>query len=256
MRIILFIIALAVQQVSLPCFSQSVSPKDAIKTVTRLDSIFWVAYNKCDVETMASFIADDVEFYHDRAGVTRSKALLIPAFSNGLCGNPNSRLRREAIEGSVQVFPMDNYGAIITGEHIFYVKEPGRDEYLDGYGKFAQLWQHTDGSWKMTRILSYDHKAPPYINKRKAVTVAKEKLIDYAGNYQSGHAGVFTVECDDQSLRVVGTNLTLSIYPENDHLFFAKDRDLQFEFIRSGRKISHLIVYEKGARVEEAKRLK
>jgi hypothetical protein len=82
-----------------------------------------------------------------------------------LCGSGNFRLRRAAVKGTVNVFVMrannNVYGAIISGEHVFYVNEKGKEEFLDGRARFAQLWMLKDGQWKMSRILSYDHHEAP-----------------------------------------------------------------------------------------------
>ena len=49
------------------------------------------------------------------------------------------------------------YGAILSGEHVFYVRQKGKPEVLDGRAKFTHLWLLKDGVWKMSRVLSYDH---------------------------------------------------------------------------------------------------
>lgn len=80
-----------------------------------------------------------------------------------LCSNEHFRLRREAVAGSVQVFPLENdgsiYGAILSGEHVFYIWGKDRAEYLDGRARFTHVWLlQADGGWKMSRILSYGHR--------------------------------------------------------------------------------------------------
>jgi hypothetical protein len=40
---------------------------------------------------------------------------------------------------------------------VFYIKEAGRDEFLDGHAKFTHVWLLKDGAWKMSRVLSYSH---------------------------------------------------------------------------------------------------
>ena len=49
------------------------------------------------------------------------------------------------------------YGAIVAGEHLFYVRPPDKPEFLDGRARFVSLWLLKDGAWKMARLLSYDH---------------------------------------------------------------------------------------------------
>jgi ketosteroid isomerase-like protein len=134
---------------------------DVSAAVLQRDGAFWKAYNACDVPAMAEFFTEDVEFYHDRGGLTLGHPSLVDALRQSLCGNPDSRLRREAVEGTVHVFPMKKndvvYAAILSGEHVFYVKQKGKAEFLDGRAKFMDLWTLKDGVWKMSRVLSYDH---------------------------------------------------------------------------------------------------
>src|SRR5690606_476647 len=129
-------------------------------TILRLDSLFWQAYNTCNLEKMADHFTDDVEFYHDKGGATFGLPALLAATRKGMCNEAGSfRLRREAVDGTVKVFPLLEdgavYGAILTGEHVFYVLEKGKAERLDGKARFTHLWLLQDGSWKMARVLSY-----------------------------------------------------------------------------------------------------
>lgn len=135
--------------------------KQLKETILSLDSAFWEAYNHCDVDKMNEFLTDDLEFYHDKAGLTVTLATLSENVRNGLCGNKDWWLRREEVAGTVQVFTLENYGAIISGEHYFYINETGKKEVLDGWAKFTHVWRFQDNEWKMHRILSYDHKPAP-----------------------------------------------------------------------------------------------
>ena len=125
------------------------------------DSVFWVSYNSCNTSSMQSLLTDDVEFYHDKGGITLGRENLIASIQKNLCSNENFRLRREAVKGTMKVFPLKNngivYGALISGEHVFYILEKGKPERLDGLAKFSQLWILKENTWKMSRILSYDH---------------------------------------------------------------------------------------------------
>src|SRR5712672_2389002 len=69
------------------------------------DGRFWSAYNACDTETMKGFFTDDVEFYHDKGGITKGSNALLDGIKSNLCGNNKTRLRREVVAGSVKVFP-------------------------------------------------------------------------------------------------------------------------------------------------------
>jgi hypothetical protein len=131
------------------------------KIILLQDSLFWIAYNNCDVVSMMQFFTDDVEFYHDRGGITKGLQDLTEGIQRNLCGNNNFRLRREVVKGSVKVFTLSSsnnlYGAIISGEHVFYVIEKGKEERLDGLAKFTHVWLLQNNTWKMSRVLSYDH---------------------------------------------------------------------------------------------------
>jgi hypothetical protein len=49
--------------------AQSTTPTDSLfKTIESLDSRFFDAYNHCDLATISSMVADNLEFYHDVTG--------------------------------------------------------------------------------------------------------------------------------------------------------------------------------------------
>jgi hypothetical protein len=51
----------------------------------------------------------------------------------------------------------------------------------------------------------------------------------------------------------VGGKTKFVLHPESENLFFITERDLTFEFVKEGSKVSKIIVREHGAVVEEAK---
>jgi hypothetical protein len=144
--------------------SMAQSDAEVKALIFKQDSLFWITYNTCDTAANKSFFTTDVEFYHDKGGVTLGSQALATSLKNNLCSNPDFRLRRQAVPGTVHVFPLRNgsnvYGAVISGEHLFYIIEKG-NERVDGLAKFTHLWIVKDGVWKMSRILSYDHGPVP-----------------------------------------------------------------------------------------------
>ena len=132
-------------------------PGDVEAAVRAADAAFWNAYNACDVAAMGDFISEDVEFYHDKSGLTKTRASLTDSISKNLCSNPKSHLRREAISASVKFYPMAGNRALLVGEHRFYVNDTGKPEFLDGQARFDDLWEFADGHWRMSRIFSYAH---------------------------------------------------------------------------------------------------
>ena len=225
-------------------------------TILHLDSAFWNAYNNCDSAHFKDFFTDDVEFYHDKGGVTTDAKSLIEALNKNICGNANSHLRREAIAGTVKIFPMQNgdqiYGAIISGQHGFYITEKGKPEYRSGDADFTQLWVLKDGVWKMSRILSYNHHEPEYKNTRKEIELPAQKLDKLSGIYKSSQSGSMTVVRENKMLILKGGGQSYTLYPQTDTSFFTKERDLVFEFAKdaTGKPVK-LIVKEHGAVADE-----
>src|SRR6266496_3356979 len=198
---VMFIIVLAVCAAHV--FAQTEQQK-LTATILHLDSAFWKAYNNSDTVHFKDFVTDDVEFYHDKGGITTGASALIESLNKNLCGNVNYHLRREAVTGTVKVFPMQNsgkmYGAIITGEHLFYITQNAKPEFLDGDANFTQLWLLKDGVWKMSRILSYNHHTPEYINTRREIVLPDQQLDQLKGTYKSAQSGTMTVTRENKVL--------------------------------------------------------
>ncbi len=165
------VLPLAIGMCAMACtVSAETEPLDLSSAVLQRDSLFWKAYNACDVKTMGEFFTEDVEFYHDRSGITLGLTNLVGVLRVNLCGNPDSRLKREAVDGTVRVFPLAKentvYGAVHSGEHLFYILDKGKPERADGLARFTHLWLLKDGVWKMSRVLSYDHGPAPAASLR------------------------------------------------------------------------------------------
>lgn len=141
-----------------PATAQAVPSLDAIqsrgeldKTMSALDAALFDAYNRCDLEKFSTFLADDIEFYHDQGGVTLGKDKLTLSVKQNICGGD---VRRELVSGSLQTHYMKGYGAVQIGVHRFFHPQSNTPP---GEGKFIHLWQYKDGAWKITRAISYDH---------------------------------------------------------------------------------------------------
>jgi ketosteroid isomerase-like protein len=121
-------------------------------TIQSLDTRLFDAYNHCDLTTFGSMLADDLEFYHDKTGLMRGRQAVVDAVKKNICG----KVTRELVPGTLEVYPIANYGAVEIGVHRFH--HPG-DKGTEGMGeaKFIHLWQETNGTWKVTRVISFDH---------------------------------------------------------------------------------------------------
>lgn len=118
--------------------------------LSKLDSeLFDAAFVSCDQKKFEVFFTDDAEFYHDLAGVKFGPAVK----KLGLCPKDKG-LRRVLNRASVQVFPVEGYGAIQTGDHTFV--QNGR-KTVEG-AHFVHLWRHTENGWKIARIFSFGHE--------------------------------------------------------------------------------------------------
>ena len=240
---------------NLPVIAQK-NEQELTNIILQRDSLFWKTYNSCDTANMGEFFSKDIEFYHDMGGPSSGSTSLIETFSKNLCKPDNSfRLRREAVEGTYHVYPLKQsgviYGAILTGEHVFYILEKGKPEYLDGLAKFTHLWILKDGSWKMTRILSYDHGPAKKENKQREIILASSVLSAYAGKYKGQHSGIVEIETGSYMLLLKTSDGKFQIYPEKENLFFSKERDLTFEFVKKGNVVTKMIVREEGDIAEE-----
>lgn len=146
----------------LPCFGHTQPAPDAsaaqnlFNEIAAADAALFGAFNSRDVEKFKALLTEDLEFYHDKDGFSKSRESEVKSFE-ALCRQP-MRVRRELVAGSLEVFPIPNYGATQLGTHRFYETEPGREEKLVGIARFLHVWQKKDGEWKLARVISYDHK--------------------------------------------------------------------------------------------------
>ena len=117
-----------------------------------MDKKLFVAFNARDIGIVSEIFDPSLEFYHDRGGLSGYEQTIKQLKQN--FSSPMSP-RRELVAGTLEVFPVPNYGAIQAGEHRFCHEENGKTDC--GTFKFVHVWQKKDGKWKITRVVSYDH---------------------------------------------------------------------------------------------------
>ena len=127
-------------------------PSDLYDEIARADAEFFAAFNACDLETMAETFAEDLEFYHDIAGLSDRTSTMRATTEN--CERQLG-LERELVEDSHEVYPIKDYGAIQIGRHTFCHPENG--ENVCGTFEFLHVWRRTEEGWKIARVISYDH---------------------------------------------------------------------------------------------------
>lgn len=132
--------------------AQSVADSELYKTVAGLDTKLFDAYNNCDLNTLSSLVTDDLEFYHDKTGLAVGKQPFLDAIKLNICG----KVHRTLTPKSLEVHPLAGYGAVEIGAHTF--SNPASAEKVNGEAKFIMLWQNKSGTWKVSRVISYDHE--------------------------------------------------------------------------------------------------
>jgi ketosteroid isomerase-like protein len=123
-------------------------PKTLYDSIVAMDAAWEDAYNNCKLDVMSDIMSEDLEFYHDQGGMMTSKTKLIEALKNNIC----NKVTRELKKGSIEVYPIPNYGAVEMGMHGFHNSmEPNSTTH---FAKFVHLWKREGGKWRITRVIS------------------------------------------------------------------------------------------------------
>jgi hypothetical protein len=137
---------------AVPSLDSIKSQEELTRAITALDKELFDAYNTCNIGKLGTLVVDDLEFYHDKTGLAVGKQTFLDAIKNNICG----KVTRQLVPGTLEVYPLQGYGAVEIGVHRFY--HPGtQDHDVVGEAKFVTLWQYKDGAWKVSRVISYDH---------------------------------------------------------------------------------------------------
>lgn len=120
--------------------------------IVGLDAAMFGAFNDHDLERLMALFDADLEFYHDLGGLQRY-ADVAAGFKNLFARGDG--LRRDLVEGSLEIYPIKDYGALEVGAHRFCHVENGREDC--GTFRFLQVWKKEAAGWKVTRVMSYGH---------------------------------------------------------------------------------------------------
>ena len=138
---------------STPILAPVPATKDELyQQVARLDAEMFAAFNAHDVDKLMAYFAPNLEFFHDKGGLSdfsQTKA----GFARLFAQSPD--ISRTLVPGSLEVYPVKDYGAMHIATQRFCHVENGRDDC--GNSKFVMVWQQQAGAWKITRVVSYDH---------------------------------------------------------------------------------------------------
>jgi ketosteroid isomerase-like protein len=125
--------------------------KSLEREIGAMDDSVSAAFNAHDADALMALFAPDLEFYHDTQGLQRYRDV-----SNGfrsLFASGND-IRRQRV-GTLEVYPIRDFGAIEVGAHSFCHTEGGRPDC--GTFKFVQVWRHEGSTWLIVRVVSYAH---------------------------------------------------------------------------------------------------
>jgi hypothetical protein len=120
--------------------------------IAKIDSLQFAAFNTRNLDQLMNYFDISLELYQDNTGV-RNYDQTKQAF--GSVFKMNYVLTRKLVPGSMEVYPIKDYGAIETGQHTFSHVENGQLQV--GTFKFMQIWQKKDGVWRVTREITYGH---------------------------------------------------------------------------------------------------
>lgn len=130
----------------------AITPKELFNEIEQMDSIMFQAFNSQNMEKFKAMFTEDLEWFQDNGGLIPYKTV----FENfGNTFKNENKLSRELVKGSLEVYPIKDYGAIQIGRHQFKHMENGKLEI--GTFKFLMIWQKRDGLWRISRVISYDH---------------------------------------------------------------------------------------------------
>ena len=125
------------------------NPPAIYDVILAQDARLFGAFNSCDLKTLGEMVSEDVQFFHDRDGLSTGRAVFVQGVRENVCG----KFTRSLEPGTVQVWSIPNYGAIEFGVHRFHHV----DRSPDGVGKFMIVWKESNGRWVMTQSFSYAH---------------------------------------------------------------------------------------------------
>jgi len=141
------------------CHSQTINSQESIKpyepadqklykTIAAMDSIYFEAYNNCNMEKQQEMYAENIEFFHDKSGLSTSKNDILEAIKNNICG----KVTRTLVPGTIEVYPINNYGAVEIGYHKFFNNQEPDAPSIPS--KFIILWKSEMEKWKITKVIS------------------------------------------------------------------------------------------------------
>ena len=209
---------------------------DLFHSLKAKDSLlFEVGFNQCNLDEIEKLVADDIEFYHDKDGITKSREKFISSIKNNLCTSGKNIIKRSLDNNSVEVFPLyrqgELYGAIQNGKHSF-----GQTQ-----ATYSHLWLIKKDGWKLSRVLSYNHTQAQNTAISKSIKLTEDDLRKYVGNYEFSPEFILTITLKEGELygESQGQGVKISCYDKHKFIDNERTHDLEFIVDEKGL-VSHL----------------
>jgi ketosteroid isomerase-like protein len=129
--------------------------------ITKADAdLFNAVFMQCDAARVAAMTTEDFRFVHDKDGESTRADFVknLKGHCDRVKTGEDFPARRELVHGSLEVWPINRYGALEIGVHRFYARLKDKPETLTETGNFMILWKQVGGKWLMAESISYGHK--------------------------------------------------------------------------------------------------
>ena len=83
---LLFILLLLTGWVNAQSKNDLPASKELYDRIASLDAALFDAYNACDIDKVGTFFTDDLEFYHEKGGLTLERKTTLELMRTNLCG--------------------------------------------------------------------------------------------------------------------------------------------------------------------------
>ena len=201
---------------------------ELFKTLKAKDSLmFEIGFNQCNLSQIEALLPERFEFYHDKDGITKTRAAFIKVLNENLCSSDKNPYQRILEEGSIEIFPLHEhgelYGAIMTGRHSFG----------NTIARFTNLFLLEDSVWMPSRILSYDHKMkePTLISDITFIKLSSDEMSLYLGDYEFSPDFVLSVIREGEKIYGDAQGQKVEIKPYSNHKFVDESQIMNLTFI-------------------------
>jgi hypothetical protein len=156
--------------VAFPISTRAEDPKAAGKkaatsgalfeTIARMDSEIFGAFNAHNVDRLMSLFTDDLEFYHDTGGLGdyRQNA---ESFKKMFASTPD--IRRDLVKGSLEVYPIKEYGRWRLASTAFAIRRMGRTIVAPSGSRWSGGRRVSRGRFRACSVMDINLRARPEV---------------------------------------------------------------------------------------------